>query len=85
MSVQMTIILVGAALATVLVYLVASRVLPGRWRKSEVEASEDFTLDSVNVLIARYLVAVLNHPFSGVYRVEPSAFQILISRLNASP
>lgn len=33
---------------------------------------------------ALYLVTVLNHPFSGAYRVEPNAFQILVSRLDAS-
>ncbi len=33
---------------------------------------------------ALYLVSVLNHPYSGAYRVEPSAFHILVSRLNAS-
>ncbi|MGH3792940.1 MAG: hypothetical protein ACRDQ9_19515 [Pseudonocardiaceae bacterium] len=39
------------ALSTVLVYVVVGRMLPGRWRTSEVEASEVFTIDSVNVLI----------------------------------
>jgi hypothetical protein len=34
---------------------------------------------------ALYLVSVLNHPFSGAYRVEPSAFEILLGRFNASP
>ena len=34
---------------------------------------------------ALYLVSVLNHPFSGVYRVEPSAFEILLDRFTASP
>lgn len=157
MSVQIILVSVMAALATVLVYLVVGRVLPGHWRKSEVEASEDFALDPANareqslqdkaidkiqevydarrtrvnlinagipdflwytliggaVLVvlfplltkphltgrlliavgiqgaviagALYLVAVLNHPYSGAYRVEPSAFHILMGRFNASP
>jgi hypothetical protein len=51
MKLQIIVVLVVAALATVLVYVVIDRVLPGHWRKSEVEMSEDFTIDSVNVLI----------------------------------
>lgn len=37
------------------------------------------------IAAALYLVTVLNHPFSGNFRVEPSAFQILLDRFNASP
>ncbi len=39
MSVQIIVVLVVAALATVLVYLVVGRVLPGHWGKSEVAVS----------------------------------------------
>jgi hypothetical protein len=59
MSLQMTLVLVVAALATVLVYLVIGRMLPGHWGKSEIEASEDFALDSVNVLIGLLFSIVL--------------------------
>lgn len=59
MSLQMTLVLVVAALATVLVYLVIGRILPGHWGKSEIEASEDFTLDSTNVLIGLLFSIVL--------------------------
>ncbi|MGH3902563.1 MAG: hypothetical protein ACRDTA_30760 [Pseudonocardiaceae bacterium] len=48
MSLQMILALLVAALATVLVYLVVGRFLPGHWRKGEVEASDDFALDSAN-------------------------------------
>ncbi|MGH3869652.1 MAG: hypothetical protein ACRDQ4_26830 [Pseudonocardiaceae bacterium] len=51
MQSQVVAVLVVAALATVVVYAVLGRALPGRWRKSKVEASEAFTIDSVNVLI----------------------------------
>ncbi len=51
MNWQIVVVLLVAALATAGVYVVAGRVLPGRWRKRDVEASEDFALDSVNVLI----------------------------------
>jgi hypothetical protein len=51
MQSQIIMVLVVAALATALVYAVIGRVLPGRWHKSEVEASEAFTIESVNVLI----------------------------------
>ncbi|MGH3687443.1 MAG: hypothetical protein ACRDRU_15575 [Pseudonocardiaceae bacterium] len=40
-------------------------------------------IQSMVIAGALYFVAVLNHPFSGAYRVEPSAFEILLSRLNA--
>ncbi|MGH3868099.1 MAG: hypothetical protein ACRDQ4_18650 [Pseudonocardiaceae bacterium] len=42
-------------------------------------------IQTVVVAGALYLVSVLNHPFSGAYRVEPSAFEILLGRFNASP
>jgi hypothetical protein len=48
---QIIVVLVVAALTTVLVYMGLCRMLPGRGRASEVEASEAFTIDSVNVLI----------------------------------
>jgi hypothetical protein len=51
MQFQIIVVLTVAALATVLVYVVIGRLLPGRWRQSTVEASEAFTIDSVNVLI----------------------------------
>ena len=51
MQFQIVVVLVVAALATVLIYVVIGRMLPGRWRKPKVEASEAFTIDSVNVLI----------------------------------
>ncbi|MGH3721428.1 MAG: DUF4239 domain-containing protein [Pseudonocardiaceae bacterium] len=51
MGFQLIIVLAVATLATVLVYVVLSRILPGRWRHNEVETSEAFTIDSVNVLI----------------------------------
>jgi hypothetical protein len=66
MSMQMTLVLVVAALATVLVYLVAGRMLPGHWGRSEVEASEDFTLDSANVLIGLLFSIVLAFVISSV-------------------
>ncbi len=59
MSVQIILVSVVAALATVLVYLVVGRVLPGHWRKSDVEASEDFALDSANVLVGLLFSIVL--------------------------
>lgn len=34
---------------------------------------------------ALYLVTMLNHAFAGAHRVKSSAFEILLSRLNASP
>jgi hypothetical protein len=45
------IVVLGAALASVAVYAMAGRVLPGRWRKTDVEESEGFAIESVNVLI----------------------------------
>ncbi|MFY9808146.1 MAG: hypothetical protein WAK86_12875 [Pseudonocardiaceae bacterium] len=45
------IVVLGAALATVAVYAVVGRVLPGRWRKGDVAESEGFAIESVNVLI----------------------------------
>jgi hypothetical protein len=59
MSLQTTLVLVMAALATVLVYLVIGRTLPGHWGKSEVEESEDFTLNSINALIGLLFSIVL--------------------------
>jgi hypothetical protein len=40
MDLLVVIIVLGAALASVAVYAVVGRVLPGRWRKSDVEESE---------------------------------------------
>jgi hypothetical protein len=51
MNLKIIYVLVVAAVVTVLLYLVIGRILPARWRKSAVEESEGFTLDSVNVLI----------------------------------
>lgn len=51
MQFQIIVVLVVAALATVLLYMVIVRMLPGRWRNPKVEASEAFTIDSVNVLM----------------------------------
>jgi hypothetical protein len=45
------IIVLGAALGSVVVYAVVGRVLPGRWRKGDVEESESFAIESVNVLL----------------------------------
>jgi hypothetical protein len=45
------IVVLGAALASVAVYAMVGRVLPGRWRKTDVEESEGFAIESVNVLI----------------------------------
>lgn len=45
------IIVLGAALGSVAVYAVVGRVLPGRWRKGDVEESESFAIESVNVLL----------------------------------
>lgn len=59
MSLQIILVSVVAALATVLVYLMVGRVLPGHWGESEVGTSEDFTLDSVNVLIGLLFSIVL--------------------------
>jgi hypothetical protein len=59
MSSQIIIVLAMAALATVLVYLVVGRMLPGHWSRSDAEASEDFALDSVNVLIGLLFSIVL--------------------------
>ena len=51
MQFQIVIVLVVAALATAVAYLVLGRILPESWRSREVEESEGFTIDSVNVLI----------------------------------
>lgn len=51
MQFQVIVMVTVTALATALVYGVVCRVLPKRWRASEVEVSEAFTIDSVNVLI----------------------------------
>lgn len=42
-------------------------------------------IQTTMIVGALYLVSALNHPFSGAYRVEPSAFEILLDRFNASP
>ncbi len=42
-------------------------------------------IQGVVIAGALFLVSVLNHPFSGAYRVDPSAFEILLDRFNASP
>jgi hypothetical protein len=51
MDLLVVIIVLGAALASVAVYAVVGRVLPGRWRKSDVEESEGFAIESVNVML----------------------------------
>lgn len=62
---MITILLVVAA-ATVLVYVSVGQVLPKRWRKSEVEASEDFAINSVNVLIGLLFSILLAFVIAGV-------------------
>ncbi|MGH3807241.1 MAG: hypothetical protein ACRDRU_11530 [Pseudonocardiaceae bacterium] len=42
-------------------------------------------IQGVVIAGALYLVSILNHPFTGVYRVEPNAFKILLGRFDASP
>lgn len=42
-------------------------------------------IQSMVIVAALYVVSQLNHPFSGEYRVDPDAFQILLSRFDASP
>ncbi|MGH3870600.1 MAG: hypothetical protein ACRDSR_03630 [Pseudonocardiaceae bacterium] len=59
MSVQIFLVSVVAALVTVLVYLAVGRMSTGHWGKGEVAASEDFTLDSANVLIGLLFSIVL--------------------------
>ena len=59
MGFQLFVVLVVAPLATVLVYLVLGRILPGRWRHREVEASENFIIDSVNVLVGLLFSIIL--------------------------
>jgi hypothetical protein len=59
MQFQLFIVLVMAALAAVVTYLARGRIQPDRWRKIEVEESEAFTIDSVNVLIGPLFSIVL--------------------------
>jgi hypothetical protein len=66
MSQTMFIVLLVVALATVLVYVVFARLLPQRWRKSDVEASEDFAINSVNVLIGLLFSILLAFVIAGV-------------------
>lgn len=51
MSVVVLLVVVGAALASAAAYALFGRVLPGRWRTSDVDESEGFAIESVNVLL----------------------------------
>lgn len=66
MQSQIIVVLVVAALATVVVYVVVGRMLPGRWRHREVEESEAFTIDSVNVLIGLLFSILLSFVIASV-------------------
>ena len=66
MQIQIVIVLAVATLATVVTYLVLGRILPERWRQSEVEASEAFSINSVNVLIGLLFSIVLAFVIAGV-------------------
>ena len=59
MDLLVVIIVLGAALASVAVYAVVGRVLPGRWRKSDVEEPEGFAIESVNVMLGLLFSIVL--------------------------
>lgn len=63
---MMIIVLVVVAVATVFVYVAVGQVLPRRWRKNEVEASEDFAINSVNVLIGLLFSILLAFVIAGV-------------------
>ncbi len=66
MNLQIFYVLGMAGIATVLLYLVIGRVLPARWGKSEMEESEDFTIDSVNVLLGLLFSILLAFVIAGV-------------------
>jgi hypothetical protein len=66
MQFQIVAVLVVAALATVLVYVVIGRILPGRWREPKVEDSEAFTIESVNVLMGLLFSVLLALVIAGV-------------------
>jgi hypothetical protein len=66
MHVQIIIVLVVAALAAAVAYSIIGRVLPGRWRTRDQEQSEDFTLDSINVLIGLLFSVILAFVIAGV-------------------
>jgi hypothetical protein len=63
---QIVVVLAVAALATAMAYLVLGRILPESWRSREVEESEGFTIDSVNVLIGLLFSILLAFVISGV-------------------
>ncbi len=63
---MMIIVLLVVAVATVLVYVAVGQMLPRRWRKNEVEASEDFAINSVNVLIGLLFSILLAFVIAGV-------------------
>lgn len=66
MNRYLIIVLLAVAVATVVVYVGVGWVLPRRWRKSEVEASEDFAINSVNVLIGLLFSILLAFVIAGV-------------------
>jgi hypothetical protein len=71
-------IMIGGAVLVALFPLLTKPYLTGRLLIA-------VGIQAVVIAGALYLVNVFNHPFSGAYRVEPSAFEILLSRFNASP
>lgn len=66
MNQNLVITLLVVAVATLVVYVAVERVLPSRWRKSEVEASEDFAINSVNVLVGLLFSILLAFVIAGV-------------------
>ena len=83
MNLKIIYVLVVAAVVTVLLYLVIDRILPARWRKSEVEESEGFTLDSVNVLIGLLFSILLAFVIAGVLSDYDNARSDAQSEANA--
>lgn len=80
---QLIILLLAAALLTVVVYGVLGLALPKRWRKSEGEEDEDFTIDSVNVLIGLLFSILLAFVIAGVLSDFDEASQTAQDEANA--